>query len=110
VAEPKLLRDAALAQVALSLHKRILDRVLQASDRASGPFRTLRQGLGYTASVVVQALPDDGFPWLARLAETQDRDALWIVRENLRRKRLLKAFPARVEALAGRLCVPPGGR
>ena len=103
VAEPALLKDRDVALAALRLHERILERVLQATDRRSEPFRTLRKGLGYTLSVVVQAIPDEGFSWLARLVDTEDTDVLWIVRENLKKNRLVRHFPERVEALANSL-------
>jgi hypothetical protein len=99
VAEPALLEDRELARSALHLHERILCRVLQARDRRSEAFRALRKGLGYTASVVVQALPDEGFAWLGRLVDTQDADALWVVRQNLKKNRLVRRFPKQVEAV-----------
>jgi hypothetical protein len=99
VAEPPLLKNHDVALAALHLHERILDRVLQAHDRKSESFRTLRKGLGYTLSVIVQAIPEEGFPWLAKIIDTSDPDVLWIVRQNLKKKRLLKPFPTQVDAL-----------
>jgi hypothetical protein len=103
VAEPALLLDPELARSALCLHERILDRVLQARDRRSEPFKALRKGLGYTLSVVVGAIPDEGFAWLARLVDAQDADVLWIVRQNLKKNRLVRHYPERVETLARKL-------
>jgi hypothetical protein len=105
VAEPTLLRDQDLAHAALDLHRQILERMQDANDldRRTDPFRTLRKGLGYTPSVILQALPEQGFEWLAQLAESQDRDVLWIVRQNLKKNRLVRAFPARVENLAAHM-------
>lgn len=103
VAEPSLLKDRDVALAALHLHEQILDRVLQTTDRRSEAFKTLRQGLGYTLSVVVQALPEEGFAWLAKLVETQDADVRWIVRENLKKNRLLRPFSEQVAALQTRL-------
>jgi hypothetical protein len=105
VAEPTLLQEQALARSALDLHKRILERVQGAADRdrKAESFRKLRQGLGYTPSVVVQALPDKGFAWLAELAESHDRDVLWIVRQNLKKTRLVRRFPDQVERLVRRV-------
>lgn len=103
VAEPALLQDQALARSAMHLHERVLGRVLEASDRRAEAFRTLRKGLGYTLSVVVQAVPDEGFGWLARLVDTEDTDVLWIVRQNLKKNRLVRHYPEQVEALAQRL-------
>lgn len=89
-----------MTQPGLHLHEQILECILQATDRRSEPFRTLRKGLGYTLSVVVQAIPDEGFAWLDRLVNTEDTDVLWIVGENLKKNRLVRHFPERVESLA----------
>jgi len=100
VAEPTLLKDRGVALAALRLHERIMERVLQAADRRSESFRAMRKGLGYTLSVVVQAIPNEGFAWLARLVDTEDSDVLWIARENLKKNRLVRHFPEQVESLA----------
>ena len=97
VAEPPLLIDQRAALGALDLHKRIIDRVLASGDRTSESFRTLRKGLGYSFSVVVGACPEDGFVYLEELAATSDMDVRWIVRENLKKKRLAGRFPREVE-------------
>ena len=62
-------------------------------------FETLRKALGYTVSVVVQALPDAGFAWLAQLAGSPDRDVLWIARQNLNKSRLVRESPDQVARL-----------
>jgi hypothetical protein len=107
VAEPALLEDRETALAALQLHKRIVPHVLRAEDRRAEPFRVLRKGLGYTLSVVVRALPEEGFGLMAELIESDDPDILWIVKQNLSKKRLSRVFPADVALLKGRLS---GGR
>jgi hypothetical protein len=99
VAEPAILQDRATAAAALELHREILDQVFKLKDRKSEAFRVLRKGLGYTLSVVVRALPDEGFAFMAELVERQDRDVDWIVRQNLKKNRLVKYYPERVEVL-----------
>ena len=103
IAEPTLLKDKELALSALRLHKRILTRVLTCPDRRSEPFRALRKALGYTLSVVVQAIPQEGFAWLAQLADSQDADVLWIVKQNLRKNLLARHFPEQVEEIRSRI-------
>jgi hypothetical protein len=80
-----------------------MDQVLRAEDRRAEPFRVLRKGLGYTLSVVVRALPEEGFTLMARLVDSGDPDALWIVRQNLKKKRLMRHFPQEVEAIERRI-------
>jgi hypothetical protein len=99
VAEPALLKDAETAQGALKLHKVILDRMPEIENRGSDAFKALRKGLGYTLSVVVRVLPEEGFALMRQLATTQDKDTLWIVRQNLKKNRLVKYFPAEVEGI-----------
>jgi hypothetical protein len=103
VAEPTLLEDAGTARAALRLHKAILARLPGIPNRKSEAFKILRKGLGYTLSVVVQALPNEGFEFLAGLVASQDPDVRWIVKQNLKKKRLVKQFPDGVQSIAGLL-------
>ncbi len=99
VAEPALLRDTQTARTALALHKMIFDRIRTACDRKSEAFKTLQKGLGYSLSVVISATPKEGFEYLYQLIDSQDPDIRWIVKENLKKNRLIKHFPDEVAAL-----------
>lgn len=99
VAEPSLLKDEGIAKAALSLHQGIIARVVESSERKSEEFRTLRQALGYSLSVVVCARPREGFDYLGHLALSNDKDVRWILRENLRKKRLTGRFPDETSAV-----------
>jgi hypothetical protein len=103
VAEPALLREEETARAALALHRAILEQVLRVQDRRAEGFRVLRQGLGYTVSVVVQAVPGEGFAFLSQLADSPDPDVQWIARENLKKNRLVKHYPEQVRVLEARL-------
>ncbi|HEY46393.1 MAG TPA: hypothetical protein G4O14_06380 [Anaerolineae bacterium] len=96
VAMPSLLENEEQAAWALSLHRKIFDRVLETQDRKSEQFRVMRKALGYTLSVVVSALPREGFEFMTQLIEPQDKDVKWILRENLKKKRLEMNFPGEV--------------
>jgi len=98
VAEPPLLRDTQTARAALTLHVTILDQLQTAGaqERTSAAFKTLKQGLGYSLSVVVAALPPEGFAYLHQLAGSSDRDVQWILKENLKKARLTRNFPEEV--------------
>jgi hypothetical protein len=100
VAEPDLLTDDVRGMNALSIQALAAGGLLRlpAEKRREDDVRTLRQALGYTLSVAVTAAPDAGFTLLERLAASDDKDARWIVRENLKKARL-KAWPERVEAV-----------
>ena len=92
VAEPALVKDKLTAKSALELHKKIFTKILASRERKSSDFKTLRQGLGYSLSVVVSAIPEEGFAYMRHLIETQDADITWIVKENLKKNRLVKNF------------------
>ncbi len=96
VAEPWLLDDAALGEQAVALHRRILGLVASEPDRRSDAFRSLRQGLAYTLSVVVAATPECGFSLLEELAHSTDRDVRWILSRNLTHDRLSVRYAAEV--------------
>lgn len=99
VAEPALLKNQQTATSALKLHEKIFAQILTAKDRKSDAFKTLRQGLGYSLSVVVRETPSEGFAYIRQLVKTQDADILWILRENLKKNRLVKNFPNEVSSL-----------
>lgn len=99
-AEPALLKDPQNAAEALEQHRMIIARVLASGERKTEEFRTLRQALGYSLSVVVCACPQEGIEYLRELANSNDPDVRWVVKENLKKNRLIRAFPREVEALS----------
>src|SRR4030042_523256 len=99
VAEPALLKDEQTAKSAFELHKQIFAKIAAARERKSSEFKTLKQGLGYSLSVVICAVSREGFEYMRQLAEQGDADILWIVKENLKKNRLLKNFPEEVASM-----------
>ncbi|UCG04509.1 MAG: hypothetical protein JSW11_11100 [Candidatus Heimdallarchaeota archaeon] len=99
VAAPTLLQDNQIAKQALNLHKKVLTQVETCKDRKSEEFKVLRKGLAYSLSVVVQAIPEEGFKYLKELATSQDNDISWILKENLKKNRLVKNFPSKVKEI-----------
>jgi hypothetical protein len=104
LAHPPLLKEAAFARQALDLADRILERTAAAPPEArrQEDFRVLRQGLGYALSVLAAAEPERGFTLLERWTARRDADLNWILRENLRKKRLAR-WPERVRRLSAKL-------
>jgi len=99
VAEPLLLRNTQTARKALEIHKKIIAKILVAKERKSPEFKTMRKGLCYTLSVVVWGIPHEGFIYINKIACSKDADVLWIVKQNLGKKRLSKNFPDEVASL-----------
>lgn len=92
VCEPRLLADPAFARRALRLVGVATDRLgaLPVERRRDPDARTLRQALGYCWSVAIAALPEEGLPAFAALRSSDDADVAWVVRENLKKKRLAR--------------------
>ena len=100
VAEPALLKDRARAEDAVSVQAEAVSTFLNipTERRRDDAVRTLRQALGYTLSVVTAAAPEAGFHLMEELAALPDADVVWIIRENLKKKRL-QPFSDRLETI-----------
>jgi hypothetical protein len=92
IAEPSLLHDQVTIDAALMIQRFVLKRLheLPATVRRREDARALRQSLGYTLSVVTAATPERGFALMRDCASWNDTDINWILRENLKKKRLAK--------------------
>jgi hypothetical protein len=92
IAEPGLLHTPNLVNAALEIQHVILERIhaTLVTERKREDFRSLRQASGYTVSVVTAAAPERGFALMRECAAWSDPDITWILRENLKKKRLAK--------------------
>lgn len=90
VAESRLLEDKARAEDALAVQANAVSTFMGIAPerRRDEDVRALRQALGYTLSVVTAASPETGFHLMEELAALPDPDIVWIVRENMKKKRL----------------------
>ncbi len=98
--EPRLLKQPEHAAAVLRILDEITASIVQLADRKTDAFKTLRQGLAYCWSVAVVALPDAGKPLMEKWLASPDPDIRWIMRENLKKNRLIKMDAA---------WVPPAG-
>lgn len=91
--EPRLLARPDHASAVIQLLDNITTHLaaVPTAGRKSEAFRILRQALGYCWSVAVAACPETGLPVLRRWLAHPDLDVRWVMRENLRKKRL-RAF------------------
>jgi hypothetical protein len=101
--EPRLLQEAAQVRRVLALLDRVTAGLEDVEDRRSDACRALRKGLGYCWSVAVVALPDEGKRHMARWLASGDPDVRWIMRENLKKKRLERLDPAWTAAMRAAL-------
>jgi hypothetical protein len=86
--EPRLLGDRSHAREVLRLLDGMTASIEDVQDRRSDEFTAFRKGLGYCWSVAVAALPGDGQKLMEKWFSSDDSDVLWIMKENLRKKRL----------------------
>jgi HEAT repeat protein len=101
--EPGLLRSRGNVVKVIELLDEITASIQKEGDRRSGEFRTLRKALGYGWSVVVAANPEFGKPKLERWIGSKDKDIVWIMKNNLKKKRLIKIDPDWVKAQLSRI-------
>ena len=86
--EPALLGDQSHAREVLRLLDGMTASIEDVLDRRSDEFTTFKKGLGYCWSVAVVALPDEGKRLMETWFASHDSDVLWIMKENLKKKRL----------------------
>jgi 3-methyladenine DNA glycosylase AlkC len=103
VAEPELLKNEEILAKAIKLHEVIFNRIVEGTDRKGEGFKVLRKALGYTLSVVVREVPGEGFHFMEQLVATRDKDIVWIVKQNLRKKRLAENFPEEIAEIRRRI-------
>ncbi len=90
LAEPRLLKDPAMAAEVLRIFDRITGDIASATKAPSESFRVLRQSMGYCWSVAVAALPEQGKALMAKWIVAPNPDVRWIMNENLTKNRLVK--------------------
>jgi hypothetical protein len=102
LAHPPILKDDEFAAFCLETARGILASIsrMDTKVRKNESFRVLRQGMGYALSVFVAKSPVEGFTLMRKTAAVRDTDLAWIVRENLKKKRLSDAFAKDVQQVA----------
>ncbi len=95
LAHPPILEDPDVALYAVETAATLVAALTRAGakDRREESFKILRQGLGYSLSVFAAASPGEGFTLLRKCAAVGDPDLAWVIRENLKKKRISDAFP-----------------
>jgi hypothetical protein len=86
--EPSLLGRADHVERVLIILDSITASIERVEDRRSDEFKALRKGLGYCWSVAVAAYPEVGKARMEAWVASPDHDVRWIMKQNLRKKRL----------------------
>jgi hypothetical protein len=101
--EPRLLHEEPNTAGTLAILETITASIPGVADRKSDEFQALRKALGYCWSVAVAALPAHGKAVMGRWFASEDKDIRWIMKENLKKDRLLRMDAAWVEDSLRRL-------
>jgi len=88
--EPRLLTSNEVSHSVLGILDDVTSSIVNWRDNRSEPFAALRKGLAYCWSVAVAACPQEGKKLVEKWARSKDKNVMWIMKENLRKKRLLK--------------------
>lgn len=96
--EPRLLRESAAVAATLALLDQITAGLATAQERRSPDFKALRKCLGYGWSVAVVADPEQGKALLEKWIASPEADVRWVMRENLKKNRLVRMDPEWVTA------------
>jgi len=100
LAEPRLLKEPKYTVKVLQILDEITAAMENAGEERGESFKVLRQTMGYCWSVAVAALPEDGQPMMEKWLDSDDKDLRWMVKENLKKNRLLKMDADWVKACA----------
>lgn len=64
--------------------------IANSKENKSEAFEVLKKGLAYCWNVAIVACPDKGKNLFEKWVGNKNKEIIWIVKENLRKKRLLK--------------------
>ena len=100
--QPEFLDEMHVPGV-LQVLEMVTASLLSEPDHKCPEFKALRKALGYCWSVAVIFQPKEGKAAFEKWFDSSDRDILWVVKENLRKKRLERMDAAWVLASQKRL-------
>jgi hypothetical protein len=103
LAEPRLLKQPKQAKQVLQILNSITESMEMDETSRDDSFKVLRQGMGYCWSVAVAALPDEGKPIMEQWLDSEDKDINWMMKENLKKNRLVKMDAAWVKKCSKKL-------
>jgi hypothetical protein len=103
LAEPRLLKNPKHTQQALQILDQITASMANSRAARDESFKVLRQGMAYCWSVMVAALPEAGKPIFEKWLSCPDKEIRWMMKENLKKNRLIKMDENWVKACSQKL-------
>lgn len=101
--EPKLLKKKQDVIEVLQIVNAITSSIAASKDRKSEAFTALKKGMAYCWSVAIVAAPEEGRKTFEQWLNSKDKDTIWILKENLKKNRLIKIDKEWVESCNIRL-------
>ena len=103
--DPVLLKNQNHAGQVLNILVEITNNIQKIENRKDESFRVLKKGLAYGLSVAVVAFPEKGKQAFAVLAKMEDKDIQRILKENLKKNRLVKMDATWVKDIQNQLLI-----
>jgi hypothetical protein len=103
LAEPRLLGRPNYAKQVLQILDKITASMEEAGETKEEAFKVLRKAMGYCWSVAVSAMPDAGKPMMEAWLNSQNKDIRQVMRENLKKNRLIRMDPQWVKSCVEKL-------
>ena len=100
--EPKLLNNRRYNSEILKILLEISETLNQ-SDKFTAAEESLRKALGYGWSVVIAKSPDQGKEYFEKLLGFKSKHINWVIKENLKKNRLIKMDPGWVKKIEEKL-------
>lgn len=88
--EPRLLSSDRIVGSVLKILDQVTTSFSGLKDRNIEGFEVLKKGLAYCWSVAVAAYPEEGKKLFEKWIRTRDRDVVCVMKQNLKKNRLLK--------------------
>ena len=88
--EPRLLNSEKVAETVLEILDGVTTSIVGFSDTKSEAYEVLKKGLAYCWSVAIIACPERGKKLMEKWIRSEDKNVIWIMKENLKKNRLLK--------------------
>ncbi len=105
LSEPRLLKDPHNASQVLQILDQITASMQTTDDPKDEAFKVLRQAMGYCWSVAAASLPKEGRSMMEKWLTSQNKDIHWVMKENLKKKRLVKMDPQWVKVCQSKLAL-----
>jgi hypothetical protein len=101
--EPGILKEKWFIKRVLGILDAMTASMQEVENRQDEGFRALRKGLGYCWSVAIVAMPPVGKELMEKWISHEDKDIKWIMKENLKKNRLMKMDANWVEEMKSNL-------